>query len=792
MLRKWHNGAPMPPSRKSASGRRKTSGRASRRKAPRSRLRVVFKWLFVLAFWGGLVGGLWAVWVGYQVRQQFESLQWALPGRIYARPLELYAGAHLGRDDLVFYLERAGFRQVNGAPGAGQYRVSGNGVELHTRGFRFWDGEEEPRFVAVEFSGNTVTAVHGASQRPLALARLDPVEIAQINPETGEDRIPLRRDEIPDALIDALVAVEDQRFHEHFGIDPRGIARAALANVLEGGISQGGSTLTQQLVKNLYLSQERTLRRKIEEAVMAVALELQFDKDQILTAYVNEVYLGQDGNRAIHGFALASEYYFGRPLKELRLPELAMLAGLPRGASWYNPLRHPERAAERRNTVLARMRDEGYIDANSYAIASAAPLGVSRSAQASVRNGYPSFLELVYQDLARDYDRAALRTEGLKIFTTLDVRVQHVLESTLEASVQRVTRGTKGPEAPLEAAVVLTDASTGEVRGLAGSRKAGYTGFNRALNARRPIGSLVKPAVYLAALERDAFNLATVLADVPISMKLENGTVWEPQNYDRFTEGDVYLFDALQRSLNLATVDLGMKLGLDKVVAMLGRLGYNKPVAPFPSLLLGAVDMAPIEVAGIYQTLASNGFRTGLRSVEAVTSATGEPLEYYGIRSTQAVDPQSLYLLEQALFGVFENGTGKSVRQRLEGHLPLVGKTGTTNDLRDSWFAGYGDDLVGVVWLGYDDNRSSGLTGATGALQVWTDLMTRLDIQPRQDLPPAGIQWEKVPRYAERNAAWRDCSATLALPFRAGALPDAGWFCEASDSFFERVMERFK
>src|SRR5690606_37665342 len=383
-------------------------------------------------------------------------------------------------------------------------------------------------------------------------------------------------------------------------------------------------------------------------------------------------------NRAIHGFALAAEYYYGRPLKELRLPELATLAGLPRGASWYNPLRHPERATERRNTVLARMRDEGYIDTNSYAMASAAPLGVSRNAQASVRNGYPSFLELVYQDLARDYDRAALRTEGLKIFTTLDVRVQHVLESTLETSVQRVARNTKGPEAPLEAAVVLTDASTGEVRGLAGSRKSGYTGFNRALHAVRPIGSLVKPAVYLAALEREDFHLATVLADAPVSMKLDNGDLWEPQNYDEFEEGDVYLHAALQRSLNLATVALGMKLGLANVVSMLGRLGYDKPVQPYPSLLLGAVDMAPIEVATLYQSLASNGFRSGLRSVEAVTSASGEPLEYYGIRSAQAVDPDAVYLLEQTLYGVFEDGTAKSVGKRLAPHLPLVGKTGTT------------------------------------------------------------------------------------------------------------------
>lgn len=785
MYRKWHNAARMPPRRKTSSKPRKSR---ARRKARGWRLGRVF---FLLFFWVGLAGALWSTWIGYQVRQQFESLQWALPGRIYARPLELYVGAHLSRQDLLFYLERSGYQAVRGAPRVGQYRDTDAGVELHTRGFRFWDGEEPARALRVGLSGQRVTELH-SSAGAVTLARLDPVEIAQINPETGEDRIPLRRDEIPEALVQAIVAVEDQRFYKHYGVDPLGIARALVTNVLRGEISQGGSTLTQQLVKNLYLTRERTLRRKVEEAVMAVALELQFSKDTILTAYINEVFLGQEGSRAIHGFALAAEYYFGRPLSELALPELAMLAGLARGASWYNPLRNPERAMERRNTVLALMHDQGYIEAASYQQAKDAALGVSRGSLATVRNGYPAFLEQVYQDLARDYDRQALRSEGLRIFTTLDLKVQHTLEATLEKSVSAVERSTRGSPAALEAAVVITDASTGEVRGLAGSRKPGYTGFNRALHAIRPIGSLIKPAVYLAALESPNLHLASVLADESVSIKLANGDYWEPENYDKFVEGDVYLFDALQRSLNLATVDLGMKLGVAKVVDMLARLGHDKRVNAYPSLLLGAVEMAPIEVAELYQTLASNGFRSGLRSVEAVTSATGEPLEYYGIRSKQAVDASSLFLLEQAMYGVFDNGTAKSVAGKLGAHLPLVGKTGTTNDLRDSWFAGYGDDLVGVVWLGYDDNRSSGLTGASGALQIWAELMKNLDIQPRQTLPPADIVWEKVPRHAERDATWRDCSTTRNLPFRENTLPDPGWFCEASDSFFERVMDRFQ
>jgi penicillin-binding protein 1B len=745
------------------------------------------------AFWGTLLVGAWCVWVGYEAREDFRALQWALPGRIYARPLELYAGARVSQEQTRDYLRQLGYRETSQPSGPGEFASEAGRLRIHTRGFTFWDGTEPARYIDASFAPGQVLSLRERNGNELLLARLDPVEIAQINPETGEDRLPLRREDTPQALIDALIAVEDQRFYSHHGVDPLGIARALVTNLLRGQIAQGGSTLTQQLVKNLYLSRERTLRRKIEEAVMAVALELSFSKEEILNAYLNEVYLGQDGARAIHGFALGAQHYFARPLQELELQELALLAGLPRGASYYNPFRHPERARNRRDVVLARMLDQGYISAEAAQAARKAELVVRQgTSPARSGGGYPAFLELVYSDLARDYDREALRTEGLRIFTTLDIHAQAQLEATLDKAVAAVERKTRGEPAPLEAAMVITDTGTGEVLALAGSRKPGYTGFNRALKAVRPIGSLVKPAVYLAALETRDFHLASVLADAPVSLKLPNGDVWQPQNYDRTSEGDVYLYDALQRSLNLATVDLGMRLGLHKVASMLERLGHTRPVQPYPSLLLGAVEMAPIEVAQLYQTIASNGFRSRLRSVQAVTSASGTPLEYYSIRSEQVVDAASVYLLEHALQGTWENGTARNEAGRMRHNLPLAGKTGTTNDLRDSWFAGYGENMVGVVWLGYDDNRESGLTGATGALKVWAEVMSRLNIQPRQTLAPAGIRQEQVPRTAVRDPARRDCNYTQQLPFRADTLPEVGWSCEVSDSFFERVMDRFR
>ena len=741
----------------------------------------------------GAIVLLWCLWIDFEVRRDFEALQWALPARLYARPVELYVGAAISQAELSDYLDHLGYRESTQVEGPGEYQRSPSRIRLWTRGFDFWDGAEPSLYLNVEFDARKVRALWGDQNTgELALVRLEPAEIAQINPTTGEDRVPVRLSDVPQALIDAVIAVEDQRFFSHFGVDPIGIGRALVANLKAGSIVQGGSTLTQQLIKNLYLSRQQTLRRKIEEALMALALELHFSKEEILEAYMNEVFLGQQGNRAIHGFALASEYYFSRPLAELSLSELATLAGLPRGASYYNPRRYPERARQRRDVVLARMLSQGYINAQQRDAATAEPLKVAASAPSRGRT-YPAFMELVRDNLARDYDREALQTEGLRIFTTLDLRVQDLIDANLEAAVKSVERASaNGTEGHLEAAVVISDAITGEVLGIAGGRQRGYAGFNRALNARRPIGSLVKPAVYLAALESGQYSLATVLADRPVSIPLSASQVWSPTNYDDKLYGDVYLFDALERSMNLATVDLGMQLGIDSVARMLEKLGYDADIPLYPSLLLGAIDMAPIEVAQLYQTLASNGFRSPLRAVEAVTTGQGARLERYGIETIQVSDPESMYLLEYALQGVFKRGTAKSVTGRMEGSLPLAGKTGTTNDLRDSWFAGYGDDLVGVVWLGYDDNRDTGLTGATGALRVWSELMSDLNIQPRLTLPPAKIIWQDIAAQAVREPRERDCRATLSLPFLPGRLPDSAVSCEDDASILQSIFDRMR
>ncbi|MDH7943344.1 penicillin-binding protein 1B [Pseudohongiella sp. SYSU M77423] len=752
-------------------------------------LRRLTVWTLLIAT---VVFVLWCVWIDRQIRESFSSLQWALPARIYARPMELYPGAGHALAEVQTTLQQLGYREVAQLNRPGEFRRLGQSLQIQTRGFDFWDGPEPPQTLAVFFTGERISSLERIGGGAVPLARLEPVEVTQFNPDTGEDRLPLALGDVPPALVQAVIAVEDSRFYEHHGVDPKGIARAMLANIRAGGIVQGGSTLTQQLVKNLYLHRDQTFRRKIEEALMAVALDLRFSKEQILEAYLNEVYLGQDGNRAIHGFALGAQHYFSRPLTQLSLDELALLAGMPRGPSLYNPRRNPERAVSRRNTVLARMVDAGYITDEQRTQASRAELAVTPR-PAYRGNGYPAFMELVQQNLARDYDSAALRTEGLRIFTTLDLAMQTTLEARLDKAVAAV-QPADGDNGPLEAAVVITDATNGDVRALAGGRRAGYTGFNRALNARRQIGSLVKPATYLAALESGAgdYSLATVLSDAKREIELDNGTYWSPSNYENRYYGDVYLFDALERSLNQATVDLGLKLGLPATIDMLRRLGYNGDVAAYPSLLLGAVDMTPIEVAQMYQTLASGGFRTPLRAVEAVMTGDGQRLQRYGLAIEQVASQRSMFLLEHALQGVFSRGTARTAQGTMQANLPLAGKTGTTNDLRDSWFAGYGDDLVAVVWLGHDNNGATGLTGATGALKVWSDIMSALRIEPRTTAPPPDIEWRQVSQNAVRDPAYRQCQDSILLPFADSRPPDRAVDCEDDGSLFNRVLDRFR
>ncbi len=734
-------------------------------------------WALLLTLAAGLAGVLYAIHLDGTVRAKFEGKRWALPARVFARPLELYVGRPLSAETLTGELKRLRYRRVKTPNYLGSYAHWGGRFLVHTRPFRFWDGPELERILDIRIEDGRVAWLKDATggEDP-TLVRLDAVLIASIYPTHNEDRVLIQHTDLPPLILKALLAVEDRDFYRHWGVNPRAIARAMWRNLRAGEVVEGGSTLTQQLVKNFYLTDERTLARKLNEAVMAVLLDLHYGKDEILEAYANEIFLGQDGQRAIHGFGLASHFYFNRSLGELGIAEAALLVALIKGPSFYHPRRYPERALARRNLVIDMLRELRVISAEKAAAAKRAPLGVSDKGGRPA-GAYPAYLQLVRHQLQRDYREQDLRSEGLHIFTTLDPLVQAVAEAAVRDRVPKLERACGFKAGALESAVVVTSAAQGEILALVGGRDPGYAGFNRALDAVRPIGSLIKPVVYLTALsEPERYSLVSLLSDRPVSLRTRGGKHWEPRNYDRKTHGQVPLYQALAKSHNLATVNLGLELGLDKVVATLGTLGVRRPVDPVPALLLGSVSLTPLEVSQCYQTLAAGGFYARLRAIREVLDAAGRPLNRYPLAVESVADAAAVYLTTWAMQQVVRQGTARALKKRLPQGLTVAGKTGTTNGQRDSWFAGFSGDKVLVVWVGRDDNGPTKLTGASGALRIWGDIMTSIENRPLPEFRPEGVTEVWVDPVTGLLAGAR-CGRRVSVPFAVRGVPTARSAC---------------
>ena len=790
------------------------SSRSSRKRLPL--LRSLFSLLFSLLLGGVLLGaaglGLYMLYLDGVIRSEFDQKRWAMPAKVYARPLELFTGMPLSADAFAQELKLLGYRDANcpaepaappptpgkralkrkskpptpetciPPPGGGNapdkpgsYARQGEVFEVITRDFNFWDGAEPARKIRMTFAGDILVDIVSLDGREApGLLRLDPPEIAGIYPSHYEDRILLNGKELPPALVDTLLAVEDRSFFEHAGINPKGIFRAMVVNLRAGRTVQGGSTLTQQLVKNLFLSNERSIKRKINEILMAILIDARYGKDDILEAYSNAIYLGQDGSRAIHGFGLASQFYFGKALEDLDLHQLALLVGMIKGPSLYDPRKHPDNALERRALVLDVMVEQNLISAEDATVAKTMPLDVTPKAASGI-TAYPAFLELVQRQLRQYYKPEDLVSEGLRVFTTLDPRVQATAENTLINSLPTLEKSQ--PKArPLQGAAVVVDTQTGEVLAMVGDREPKTVGFNRALDAKRLAGSLIKPVTYLTALEQpDRYTLMTPLNDSPL-VYTSGGKRWAPANYDKRYHGRVTLRDALARSYNIPAVRVGLDMDVIKVVEMLQRLGFSHPLKPYPSLLLGALNASPFEIAQVYATIASGGFRIPLRAIREVTDATGKSLQHYAMDVVKVVEPGPVYLVTNGMQQVVKAGTASAMKSKLSPDLNIAGKTGTTDDYRDSWFAGFSGDRLTVVWLGRDDNKPTGLSGASGALRVWMDLMAGLKLEPLDTPPPADVEEISVePRSGLRVS--EGCRRGEAVPFLVGSEPRGSTSC---------------
>ncbi|MGY0614242.1 penicillin-binding protein 1B [Vibrio sp. FJH11] len=723
------------PAKKETTNRRARRAKRTPSKKPTNGKRSWLKTLWSFGWKAGIALAAVLLFVGIYldsvVKERFSGQLFELPTVVYARILNLNPGENLTIKELRNELDVLNYRKVSNPSYPGEYSSSSTRIELIRRPFEFADGPEPDRHVMLHFSDSGLQRIQSLeSKGDLGYLRLEPKMLGMLEKDQDEQRLFLRRDQYPEILVDALLATEDRHFYQHDGVSPLAIGRALLANIKAGRTVQGGSTLTQQLAKNLFLTRDKTLWRKLREAYIALILDYRYSKDRILEAYLNEVYLGQSGGEAIHGFGLASRYYFGAPIQELRVDQLAMLVGMVKGPSYYNPVRYPERTKERRDLVLRLLMEQNMLTAQEYDQAASRPLDTQKTPRIASRQ--PAYFQQLSIELKEKVGDQFKAETGLRVFTSLDPVSQSKMEQAIAKKIPDLAkRGGKD----LEAAAVAVDRHSGEIRAMVGGKRVGYEGFNRALNASRPIGSLVKPAIYLTALgQPDKYNLGTTLHDTPLSLKGSEGTVWTPRNYDRKYRGDVPLYLALATSLNVPTVRLGMELGIPEVTNTLERLGVNKnEIRPVPSMFLGAFSLTPLEVAQMYQTLTNSGKRARLSALSSVIDMEGNVLYQSLPSSSREVDEQAAWLTTYAMKQGVAQGTGRFLQSQF-AWAALAGKTGTSNDTRDSWFVGVDGREVTTVWVGRDDNKPTNLTGASGALRVYSEYLS-MRIPERLELP---------------------------------------------------------
>jgi len=677
--------------------------------------------------------------------EKFAGRRWDFPSKIYADSVVLYPGADLEVLGLPERLERLRYRETTGAVEyEGEYHLNADALDLHVRQFHSVSGPQPARVVRLTLKGSRVERIVDAdSGLDLHALELEPEPLAGLYQSVWEERRVLSLDKVPATLVSAILSTEDQRFFEHGGIDPRGVLRALWVNLSTGRVVQGGSTLTQQLMKNFFLSEDRNLERKLREALMAILAERRYSKRQILENYLNEIYLGQNGAQGIFGVWEASRFYFRKEPSALSLAECALIAGLLTGPNHYSPHRQPERAKQRRDSVLRLMFDRGLVSDGELEAALAAPLGVSPPGSVGASTRAPYFVDYLRAELASTYPNEILTGEGLSIFTGLDPQMQAAAEEAVEGGLAEL--GRRHPrlakaDQPLQACLIALAPQTGEIKAMVGGRDYRQTQYNRCVQALRQPGSVFKPFVYVAALDRDGvFTPVSTIDDEPFTWEWE-GRAWTPGNYRGQYHGRVSVREALEHSLNAATARVAREVGLERVRDVAQRMGIRSPLPLYPSLVLGAVEVTPLEVAEAYGVLANQGLRATPLAVRSVVARDGSVVERKPMHIDRAIPPEVAFLVTHVMEGVLDRGTGSGARE-LGFHRLAAGKTGTTNEARDAWFAGFTPDLLAVVWVGFDDNRPLALSGSQAALPIWTEFMKRAtETQTeRPFVPPPGV-----------------------------------------------------
>lgn len=727
-----------------------------------------------------------ALWVYKQSVGKFELRRLSLPTRIFTDYTPLNPSASIQRDDVVEKLTRLGYHEVPAVQAAGDFAPGKGSIDIYLRSFEHPSGSYPAQAVRLWIQNGSIERVTSASDgHEVTNAALEPELLTSILSDQLENRRPATLAQVPQKLQDAVIVTEDVRFWHHPGIDPIGMVRAVFRNIRAGGVTEGASTLTQQLVKNYYLTSERTFRRKILEMFMAVILDAKYSKQEILEAYLNDIYLGRNRSISIVGVGEASRFYFGKQVTDLSVPEAALLAGMIRSPNNMSPFTHPEKALARRNTVLGLMLQNRKITQAEYDVAVATPLPRKPFRERTGLSSIPFYVDRVLQEMSKDYGIEDVKGRGLQIYTAIDFAAQDSAARTLEAGLESIEKSHRrlrrdDPQKALQGVLVHVDVPTGEIRALVGGRNYDVNQFNRALNSKRLIGSLVKPFVYLTAFEpslsQQNITPATLVSDTRFVLKRRFSADWSPRNYDDSYHGTVTVQEALEQSLNSASVRIGLACGIDSVIKTMKTLGVVSDIDSNPAMLLGAVGIPPIEMADSYSTIARIGSRLPLHTIRFVTNDRGKLVTSgEAAKPVQVFPARDAFILANVMKGPIDRGTARVVRGMGFSKV-AAGKTGTTNDKRDAWFIGFTPQTLALTWIGFDDNTPTGLAGGEAAAPIWARyMMSVTGGQPDLDFAnPGGVTFEPIDE-TSGGIATNLCPRNVIVnaPFKEGTQPIA-------------------
>jgi len=767
--------------------------------APKKKLRRVFQFVLAISFVALACVAIYAFYLFTGIEDRFTSRRWSIPSTVYSNTTLLYPGMRINKPLFLDKLSRLDYRINDRAPKAkGEMQTGENNVSLFLNDLKAPQQQREGFPVRIFYDNNHIQRITRTdTQENLPLLELEPENIMLFFGREREKRQLVSIHDIPRHLVHAVLAAEDQRFFTHHGVDPKGLARAFWVNIRQGGIRQGGSTLTQQLAKNYFLTPERTLTRKFKELLIALLLEARFEKDEILEIYLNEIYFGQKGSVSINGVGEAAAFYFGKQVVSLTPEESATLAGLIKGPNYYSPYVNRERCRDRRNWVLAAMRGNQWISEKELKKYQSRPMETSGYRVSGKKAPY--FVDYLSEQLTTLYSSSDLSSLGLSIYTTLDTQVQMAAEEALENGLSSLEKSNPrlyrdDPARKLQGAVVVIQPKTGHILAMVGGRNYTESQFNRAAKARRQPGSLFKPFVALAALDR--FTPMTRLSNGPKTYTV-NHKNWQPQNFEPVTQLDVSLRAAMKHSYNRAMVDLAMRTGLEHIIDITKPFGFSTPLHPYPSLALGPFEMVPLELARAYCAFAADGMLPYPLSLKEIMDENGNLLTQHHMNIERATSSEKAFLVTDLLRSVVAGGTAKSLRSR-GIWFPAAGKTGTTNDFRDAWFVGYTPDILALIWVGFDNNDPVYASGGSAALPVWADLIRAIPqyVSDTWFIAPPGVVQKDICR--ESGMVAQDaCPDPIKEYFLTANAPRKTCTMHESqplfeDSFFEKWYKRIE